>query len=124
MIPSVVGWLQVMAPGLTVFFCCLCGTGAEGKMSLTGGPHLDPVVLMRLTDDILSPDAEAVVPRIPEGMGQVVGCGGHGHRVAFPFLQREALGLEPPAHSQRGAVGKWEWVFRNGSARGVGTDQV
>lgn len=58
-------------------FCDLCGAGAENKVSLTGGPHLDPVVLVRLADDILGLDAEAVVPRIPEGVGQIVGCAGH-----------------------------------------------
>lgn len=46
-------------------------------MSLTGGPHLDPVVLVCLADDVLSPDAEAVVPGVPEDVGQVVGCAGH-----------------------------------------------
>ena len=98
----VVGWTGL---------CCPCGTGVEGKVSLTGGPHLDPVVLMSLADDILSPDAEAVVPRVPEGVGQVVCCAGHRHRVAFPFLQREALGLETPAHSQRRAAGTLEQCF-------------
>lgn len=78
---------------------------------------------MRLTDDVLGPDAEAVVPRIPEGVGQVVGRAGHRHGVAFPFLQRQALGLEAPAHGQRGAAGKWGWLFSNGSGRSVSTDQ-
>ena len=111
------GSILVAVTGLTV--CCgLCGTGAEDEGSLTGRPHLDPVVLMRLADDILGPDAEAVVPGIPEGVGQVVSRAGHGHRVAFPFFQREALGLETPAHSQGRAVGKWGCLFRNGSAKG------
>lgn len=91
--------------------------------SLTGGPHLDPVVLVCLADDVLSPDAEAVVSGVPEGVGQVVGRAGHRHRVAFPFLQRQALRLETPAHSQRGAAGKWGWVLSNGSASNVSTDQ-
>ena len=76
-------------------------------MSLTGGPHLDLVVLVRLADDVLSLDAEAVVPGIPEDVGQVVSHAVHGHRVAFPFLQREAFGLKTPAHVQRGAAGTW-----------------
>lgn len=91
--------------------------------SLTGGPHLDPVVLVCLADDVLSPDAEAVVSGVPEGVGQVVGRAGHRHRVAFPFLQRQALRLETPAHGQRGAAGKWGWVLSNGSASNVSTDQ-
>lgn len=96
--------LVVMA-GLTAF-CCLDGSGAEGEVSLTGGPHLDPVVLMRLADDIIGPDAEAVVPRVPEDVGQVVSCVDHGHGVTFPFLQRKALMFETPAHGQRGAARK------------------
>lgn len=99
------GSILVVVAGLTGF-CCLSGSGAEGEVSLTGGPHLDPVILVRLADDILSPDAEAVVPRIPEDVRQVVSCVGHGHRVTFPFLQRKALMLETPAHSQRGAARK------------------
>lgn len=99
------GSILVVVSGLTGF-CCLSGSGAEGAVSLTGGPHLDPVVLMCLADDILGPDAEAVVPRIPEDVGQVVSCVGHGYRVTFLFLQWEALMLETPAHSQRGAARK------------------
>lgn len=83
----------------------LCDATTEAEVPLTGGPHLDLVVLMCLADDVLGPDAEAVVPRVAEGVGQVVGRAGHRHRVALPFLQGEALGLEPPAHSQRGATG-------------------
>lgn len=104
--------------------CCPCGTEAEGEVSLTGGPHLDPVVLVRLADDILGPDAETVVPRVPEGVGQVVRCAGHGHRVALPFLQREALRLETPAHGQRRAAGKCGRFLRKGSVKRVSTDQV
>lgn len=104
--------------------CCPCGTGAEGEVSLTGGPHLDPVVLMRLADDILGPNAETVVPRVPEGVGQVVRCAGHGHRVALPFLQREALRLETPAHGQRRAAGKCGRFLKKGSVKRVSTDQV
>lgn len=92
-------------------------------MSLTGGPHLDLVVLVRLADDVLSLDAEAVVPGIPEDVGQVVSRAVHGHRVAFPFLQREALGLKTPAHVQRGAAGKWGGCFFS-LPKGVSTDQV
>lgn len=83
--------------------CRLHGAAAGQEVSLTGGPHLDPVVLMCLADDILSPDAEAVVPRIAEGVGQIVSCAGHRHGVALSFLQGQALGLEPPAHGQRWA---------------------
>lgn len=104
---SRVGWWQYTGgDGRVDWFCCLSGSGAEGEVSLTGGPHLDPVVLMRLADDILGPDAEAVIPRVPEDVGQVVSCVGHGHWVTFPFLQRKALVLETPAHSQRGAARK------------------
>ena len=89
----------------------LASAGSRGKVSLTGGPHLDLVVLVRLADDVLSLDAEAVVPGIPEDVGQVVSRAVHGHRVAFPFLQREAFGLKTPAHVQRGAAGKWGGMF-------------
>lgn len=41
------------------------------------GERIDPVVLMCLADDILGPDAEAIVPRVPEGVGQVVSRAGH-----------------------------------------------
>lgn len=75
------------------------------QLSLTGGPHLDSVVLVRLADDVLSPDAEAVVAGVPEGVGQVVGHAGHRHWLALPFLQWQALGLEAPAHGQGWAVG-------------------
>lgn len=92
-------------------------------MSLTGGPHLDPVVLMCPADDILGPDAEAVVPRVHDDGGHVVNCAGHGHRATLVFLQREALGLDAPAHGQRGAAGKCGPRFRKGSAKSVGTDQ-
>lgn len=46
-------------------------------MSLTGGPDLDLVVLMCLADNVLGLDAEAVVPRIPEDVGQVVSRAAH-----------------------------------------------
>lgn len=81
-------------------------SAAEGQVTLTGGPHLDPVVLMRLADDVLGPDAEAVVPGFSEDVGQVVSRAGHGHGVALPFLQREAFVLETPAQGQRRAVGR------------------
>lgn len=87
-------------------------------MSLTRGPHLDLVVLVRLADDVLSLDAEAVVPGIPEDVGQVVSCAVHCHREAFPFLQREALGLKTPAHIQRGAAGKRGVSFQQWLAKG------
>lgn len=93
-------------------------------VSLTGGPHLDPVVLVCLADDMLSPDAEAVVPGVPEDVGQVVGRAGHGHGVTLPFFQREALGLQAPAHGQRGGCGEMRAVARAGSVGGVDTDQV
>lgn len=92
-------------------------------MPLTGGPHLDPVVLMCLADDILSPDAEAVVPRITEGVGQVVSSGGHRHGVALSFLQGEALGLESPAHGQRRAAREPDG-FSDMGQQGRSTDQV
>lgn len=79
---------------------------SQGGVSLTGGPHLDPVILMGLADDVLGPDAEAVVPRVPEDVGQVVSCAGHRYRVTFPFLQGEALVLEAPAQGQRRAAQK------------------
>jgi hypothetical protein len=44
---------------------------------LTGGPHLDPVVLVCLADDILGSDAETIVPGVAEGVGQVVSRAGH-----------------------------------------------
>lgn len=79
---------------------------SQGEVSLTGGPHLDPVILMGLADDVLGPDAEAVVPRFPEDVGQVVSCAGHGYRVTFTLLQGEALMLETPAQGQRRAAQK------------------
>ena len=88
-------------------------------MSLTGGPHLDLVILVCLADDVLSLDAEAVVPGIPEDVGQVVSSAVHCHREAFPFLQREALRLKTPAHIQRGAAGKRGVFFSAMACQGV-----
>lgn len=68
------GAVAVVAGGTG--FCCPCGS-AEGVVTLTGGPHLDPVVLMRLADDVLGPDAEAVISRLSEDVGQVVSRAGH-----------------------------------------------
>lgn len=82
-------------------------------MSLTGGPHLNPVVLVSLADSILSTEDEAVVPGVLEEVGQVKRCPGHQHRVALLVLQWETLWLEAPAHMQRWAMEEQIHIFRN-----------
>lgn len=82
-------------------------------MSLTGGPHLNPVVLVSLADSILSTEDEAVVPGVLEEVGQVKRCPGHQHRVALSVLQWETLRFEAPAHMQRWATKEQIHIFRN-----------
>lgn len=84
----------------------------KGKVSLTGGPHLNPVELVSLVDDILSTEDEAVVPRVLEDVAQVKRCGGHQHRVALSVLQWETLWLEAPAHLQRRATEEQIHIFK------------
>lgn len=63
---------------------------------------------MRPADDILGPDAEAVVAGLHEDGAHVVSRAGHGlPAVALVILQREAHGPEVPAHRHRRAAGKY-----------------
>lgn len=81
-------------------------------MSLTGGPHLNPVVLVSLADGILSTEGEAVVPGVLEHVGQVKRCFGHQHRVALSVLQGETFRLEAPAQMQRWATEQQMHIFQ------------
>lgn len=90
------------------------GTAAEGKVSLTGGPHLNPVELVCPADGILSSEDEAVVPRVLKDVGHVQRCAGHQHRVALSVLHWETFRLEAPAHLQRGATEEQVHIFRSG----------
>lgn len=89
-------------------------TAAEGKVSLTGGPHLNPMELVCPADGILSSEDEAVVPGVLEDVGHVQRCAGHQHRVALSVLHGEACRLEAPAHLQRGAREEQVHIFRSG----------
>lgn len=90
---------------------------AEGEVSLTGRPHLNPVVLVSLADSILSTEDEAVVPRVLEDVGQVKRCPGHQHSMALSVLQWETLRLEAPAHMQRWTTEEQIHIFRKGLVR-------
>lgn len=96
----------------------------EGKVSLTGGPHLNPVVLVSLADSILGTEDEAVVPRVLEDVGQVKRCPGQQHRVALSVLQCETLRLEAPAHMQRWAKEEQICIFRKGWVRSRNPDRT
>lgn len=89
------------------------GTAADGKVSLTGGPHLNPMILMSPADGILSTEDEAVVARVLEDVGHVKRCGGHQHRVALSVLHMETFRLEAPAHLQRWATEQQKHIFRS-----------
>lgn len=93
-------------------------------MSLTGGPHLDPVELVSPADSVLGAEDEAVVPRVLEDVGHVERCSSHQHSMALSVLQHETFRLEAPAHMQRWATDKQIHIFRSGLVRSRSLEQV